>query len=94
MIDGMDRNLHRYWIKLDPSGLSSDLGYGVTAFTESDALDILRRVAFNSEVLPPVLEVIADVDVRTLDPGHVLPNLNPPNWRGIWFPKGFDSDIR
>jgi hypothetical protein len=26
--------------------------------------------------------------------GHVIPNMAPPNWRGIWYPKGFDTDIR
>jgi hypothetical protein len=29
------------------------------------------------------------VDVSALDSGHILPNIEPPNWRGIWFPRGF-----
>ena len=32
--------------------------------------------------------------VRDLDQGHVIPNMAPPDWRGIWYPKGFDTDIR
>jgi hypothetical protein len=32
--------------------------------------------------------------VRDLDQGHVIPEMAPPNWRGIWYPKGFDTDIR
>jgi hypothetical protein len=32
--------------------------------------------------------------VRDLDQGHVIPNMAPPNWRGIWYPTGFDTDIR
>ena len=32
--------------------------------------------------------------VRDLDQGHVIPNMAPPNWRGSWYPKGFDTDIR
>ena len=32
--------------------------------------------------------------VRDLDQGQVIPDMAPPNWRGIWYPKGFDTDIR
>jgi hypothetical protein len=94
MIGCVDRNLHRYWIKLDPTGLPSDLGYGVTAYSEPDALGILRHVVFEDDALPAVVEITPDVDVRTLDQGHVAPNMAPPNWRGVWFPKGYDSAIR
>jgi hypothetical protein len=24
--------------------------------------------------------------VRDLDQGHVIPNMGPPNLRGVWFP--------
>jgi hypothetical protein len=30
-------------------------------------------------------EVVENVDVSELD-DHVGPNMNPPNWRGMWFP--------
>jgi hypothetical protein len=84
--------LHRYWITLaDPAG-GSRLGYGVTAYDEADARSILAYLAFGGE-LPELAEVRADVDVRDLDQGHVIPNMNPPNWRGVWYPKGFDREL-
>ena len=86
--------LHRFWLTVADDGNTSPVGYGVTAFDEADALDILGRVVFAGRFLPNVLEVRADVDVRDLDRGHVVPNMNPPNWRGVWYPKGYDTDIR
>ena len=68
--------------------------FGVTAFDQPDALGIIAHVAFSGQAMPDVLEIKADVDVRDLHQGHVIPNMAPPNWRGIWYPKGFDTDIR
>jgi hypothetical protein len=88
--DGVvDRNLHRYWIQLKTGEWPRE--FGVTAYTETDALEILRYVAYAPAGLPEVIEIVADVDVRSLDQGHVVPNMNPPNWRGIWYPKGYDT---
>jgi hypothetical protein len=89
----VDSVLHRYWITLTEPSCGSRLGYGVTAYSEDDARSILAFVAFDG-VLPEVAQVRADVDVRELDRGHVIPNMNPPNWRGVWFPKGFAPDVR
>jgi len=36
--------------------------------------------------MPEIKKVIENVDVSTLDAGHVLPNMSPPNIRGVWFP--------
>jgi hypothetical protein len=73
----------RYWIVLDEE---YQLGYGVTAADERDALELLRNLRFKNREMPPVLRIEEDVDVSTLDPGHVVPNMGPPVWRGIWFP--------
>jgi hypothetical protein len=54
----------------------------------------LRYLAFSPAGLPELVEIVADVDVRSLDQGHVIPNMNPPNWRGIWYPKGYDTNVR
>jgi len=85
--------LHRYWITLSDPAAGSRLGYGVTAYDEHDARSILGHVVFNG-ALPEISDVREDVDVRDLDQGHVIPNMNPPNWRGVWYPKGYDADIR
>jgi hypothetical protein len=60
---------------------------GVTAYSLEDALALVRQELWRTdEPLPSIREVIEDVDVSTLDPGHVLPNMGPPIWRGVWFP--------
>jgi hypothetical protein len=35
---------------------------------------------------PELVHAVPNVDVSTLDPGHVLPNMLPPNTRGVWYP--------
>ena len=34
---------------------------------------------------PPIRRVVEDVDIKQLDQGHVIPNMDPPVWRGVWF---------
>jgi hypothetical protein len=31
-----------------------------------------------------------NLDIRTLDQGHVIPNMKDPTLRGVWFPLGYD----
>ena len=33
-----------------------------------------------------VLEVVEDVDVCDLDQGHLVQNMGPVNFRGVWYP--------
>jgi hypothetical protein len=85
--------LHRYWFTFSPakdSRLPSALrlGCGVTAFSCEDAISLIQEHLLGGERIPPQHEVVEDVDVSTLDAGHVLPNMESPVWRGIWFPKG------
>jgi hypothetical protein len=87
--------LHRYWIEFSisfeaahPPGILA--GCGVTAYNIDDALMIIKRKVFGNEDLPPIRQIAEDVDISTLDPGHVLPNMAVPTWRGVWFPRGFE----
>jgi hypothetical protein len=64
------------------------LGCGVTAWTPDDAAMLLQKGPFGGNQMPAIAEIIVDVEVSALDPGHVLPNMEPPVWRGVWFPKG------
>jgi hypothetical protein len=80
--------LTRFWFEFE----GEIHPYGVTAYSRTDALEILRSEAFRSE-LPPIQREIADVDVSQLDPDHVLPNIWPPTWRGIWYPVGYQRNI-
>jgi hypothetical protein len=87
-------SLTRFWIEFDwsakarpPAGIR--LGVGVTAIDRGDALRLVAHRVFSDEPLPPVKEIRERVDVSSLDPGHVLPNMGPPHVRGVWFPLGY-----
>jgi len=83
----MKSSLHRYWFPIP-----GHLGIGVTAQTEAEARAL--AVATRAECwpkAPPVSEVIADVDIQTLDQKHVVPNMEAPIWAGVWFPRGFQK---
>lgn len=86
--------MKRFWFefKIDksitlPPGIG--IGCGVTALDYNDALGILEAKVFTS-VKPEIKTVIEDVNVLELDQGHVIPNMNSPVNRGIWFPIGYD----
>ena len=72
----------RYWIEVE-----TGRGYGVTASSEADAIKLAERAAEEFGLPFVVLRIMPDIDVRTLDPGHVLPNMGPPNFPGVWFPR-------
>lgn len=83
--------LIRYWIKFELPDVSSTnfgIGYGcgVTAHNWDDALNLLREKLFEEHPIPPINSVIEDIDVSTLDHGHVIPNMGVPVVRGVWFP--------
>jgi len=84
-------NLHRYWIRFELSGPLGGPrpGCGVTALSYEDALAILGDTVFRNKEMPPVKDVIADVDISSLDQKHVIPNMEAPVWRGVWYPKGY-----
>jgi hypothetical protein len=88
-------SLHRYWFRFDltlddrhPSGVLA--GCGITAFSYDDALQILRERVFKDQDVPPITERREDVDVSSLDQGHVVPNMMSPDKRGVWFPQGYE----
>ena len=87
--------LTRYWFEFESSPDvervdSLRAGCGVTARDYGDALALIRERVCDGGDLPPVRKCVENVDVLSLDPRHVLPNLvMPPIWRGIWFPQGF-----
>lgn len=83
--------LHRYWIRFaDGATLEYGflkLGCGVTAWTEDDAIWLLRQCVFEGENLPEIGEILADIDVRDLEANHVRPNIGAVSLRGVWFPR-------
>ena len=73
--------LRRYWFKT-----KERFGFGVTAYSLDDAKHLIDDAAHSLAVNYEVLEIIEDVDVRTLDQNHVVPNMGASNFRGVWFP--------
>jgi hypothetical protein len=84
----MSAELSRFWLKFDGGDMRHGLGYGVTAWTEDDALQIVQSDVLGGAPLPTVT-LRADVDISMLDAGHILPNMESPNRRGIWYPRGY-----
>lgn len=83
--------MKRFWIRFQsvPAYNPLRLGCGVTAYNYDDALTILRDTIFRGKDQLAVDSVVEDVDISTLDQKHVIPNMEPPVWRGVWFPKGY-----
>ena len=76
-----DPRLRRFWFPIP-----GRFGIGVTAYTREEAEGLARTAArdLRWDFTPgPVAE---DVDLRTLDQGHVIPNMRAPNFHGVWFP--------
>jgi hypothetical protein len=80
--------LRRFWFRWEgnPRELSP-LGYGVTAVDRRDAETLLSAAWFGGAPLPTGADVAEDVDVRSLDEGHVRPNMGDPSVRGVWYPR-------
>jgi hypothetical protein len=81
--------LIRYWVEVQlPEGQLQPRHFGVTAYSLDDALSLLHASAAYTLPSPPVaVQAWPNIDVSTLDAGHVLPNMGPPNRRGVWFPR-------
>jgi hypothetical protein len=88
--------MRRFWFRFSEIKPYNPLrlGCGVTAYDYNDALEILARTVFAGQEMPNIESVSQDVDVTTLDQKHVVPNMEPPVWRGVWFPKGYPLPSR
>lgn len=84
--------LVRFWFEFDvnnplPAGVR--MGCGVTASSIDDATSLLADRVFKGASVPKITRVVQDVDISSLDAGHVLPNMGLPVRRGVWFPLGY-----
>lgn len=79
---------HRYWVTFVPIGRASplDLGCGVTAGSWREAREMIRTLVFPLFGEREIVGMLQDVDVGSLDAGHVLPNMGNAASTGIWFP--------
>jgi hypothetical protein len=85
----------KFWFEFEiddvfifPAGIA--LGCGVTAIDYDDALALIERKIFSKIKRPNIKKVIENIDIRQLDQGHVIRNMNPPHIRGIWYPLGYE----
>jgi len=83
--------LKRFWFTFAPMAhpTAINLGCGVTAINQQDALAILKQTVFRGRNMPQIREVIENIDISALDQRHVIPNMGPPHVRGVWFPLGY-----
>jgi hypothetical protein len=87
--------LTAYWIEFDAKQrdalpVGALLGCGVTAESYTDAINLVQQKLFGGGTVPQISKCIENVDISTLDSGHVRPNMGSPLKRGIWFPLGFE----
>ena len=78
--------LTTFWIRSSSS--HAPLGFGVTARSLEDALQIIRAFGYG-DFLPADrhgLEVVQPMTISALDQNHVAPNMGPTNVRGLWYP--------
>ena len=81
--------LHRYWFTFNrsPRHCVLNTGCGVTAVDEADARRMIEEQVYPLFGFQEIDRVVTDVDISTLDQGHVIPNMNMPLARGVWFPR-------
>jgi hypothetical protein len=72
-----------YWITPN-EGPGAPLGIGVTAYSREDALTLIREIGWEIDL--NAATVIENVRFDDLDQGHVVPNMGPMTFRGVWYP--------
>jgi len=93
----MNNLLTRFWFEFeieDISKLPGGVGYGcgVSAFDYDDAINILQEKVFKNVEIPKIIRFIENVNINELDQTHVVVNMNPPIYRGVWFPLGYNQN--
>jgi hypothetical protein len=81
-----EAGLTAYWIKSPLRG--APLGFGVTAWSLSDAIGIIRALDYGS-YLPDDqagVQIIKGITIGQLDHPHVVANMGPIAVRGMWYP--------
>lgn len=85
----------RYWFEFEQDDKSFpcvevNFGCGVTGYDRNDAIKILQETIFR-EAMPSIKQVVENIDISTLDEGHVKPSIGDVYIRGVWFPLGYKA---
>jgi hypothetical protein len=62
------------------------LGYGVTATSQGEAVQLLRRYGY-PYAGEEVTSVISGVTFAELDQNHIVPNAGTIVVKGVWYPR-------
>ena len=80
--------LNWYWADFGGLPPYSNLskGAGLTAFSEEDAIGILKQTFETT-----VVGIRKLSSLRDITDAHIVPNMGNQMLRGIWFPKGYET---
>ena len=76
--------LTSFWIL--PRGAALGAGFGVTAFSEDDALNLIREAGYELPADRTSLLVTSGIRPEQVDAKHIAPNSGPSVVRGVWYP--------
>ena len=76
--------LTSFWIL--PRGAALGAGFGVTAFSEDDALDLIRKAGYEVSPDKSSLQITSGIRPDQVDAKHIAPNSGPSIVRGVWYP--------
>jgi hypothetical protein len=87
--------LKRYSFVIYPEWRYGPLNAGVTATSAAEATELVVKsfIKINyAEALERLkelknIEIIENIDVQLLDKEHVIPNMGPVIFKGVWFPR-------
>ena len=79
-----DPRCRAFWLTF-PGQPSAAFGIGITAYSLEDAYRLLEERGYDFHRRGSVV-VREDVVVADLDQKHVVPNMGPIVFRGIWYP--------
>jgi hypothetical protein len=65
-----------------------NIGCGITAWSEKDAVYLFEEFTNRSKSNRSIASIHEIISLDELDRKHVLPNIDNPELRGIWFPMG------
>lgn len=84
--------LIRFWFITHPENKFGPKNIGVTAYSKDLAKSIIKKEAAKNpyiEMIAVNLEsakVVEGIDIRLLDRDHVVPNIGPVIFEGMWYP--------
>ena len=78
--------LETFWISF-PQDQNLAFGIGVTAYSEEDALALIKKQGVDKWFLDArEIKIAHGVRIEDLDQRNVVPNIGPLQLRGVWYP--------